>query len=197
MDPMDSRERILVALDTTDVDRAAALARELSGHVGGIKLGKEFFTANGPQGVRAVVSDAQPLFLDLKFHDIPNTVAGAVRSAMEMNPMMLNVHAAGGAAMMRAAAAAVAEAGAARPLLIAVTVLTSLGDEDLDDIGVNATAAIRWRDWPNWHSIAAWMVLFVRRAKLKSCATPAALISRRWFPASVPNGQSKAIRNAS
>jgi orotidine-5'-phosphate decarboxylase len=141
MDPMDSRERILVALDTTDVDRAAALARELSGHVGGIKLGKEFFTANGPQGVRAVVSDAQPLFLDLKFHDIPNTVAGAVRSAMEMNPMMLNVHAAGGAAMMRAAAAAVAEAGAARPLLIAVTVLTSLGDEDLDDIGVNATAA--------------------------------------------------------
>jgi orotidine-5'-phosphate decarboxylase len=138
---MDPRDRILVALDTTDVDRAAALARELAGHVGGIKLGKEFFTANGPQGVRAVSGDGQPLFLDLKFHDIPNTVAGAVRSALAMKPFMLNVHAAGGAAMMRAAAEAVAELGADRPLLIAVTVLTSLGDEDLAEIGVNAAAA--------------------------------------------------------
>jgi orotidine-5'-phosphate decarboxylase len=139
---MDPRKRILVALDTTDVDHAKALALTLSGHVGGIKIGKEFFTAHGPQGVREVAGDGrQPLFLDLKFHDIPNTVAGALKSALALNPMILNVHAAGGAAMMKAAAAAVAEAGAERPLLIGVTVLTSLGDEDLAEIGVPSSAA--------------------------------------------------------
>ncbi len=146
---MDPRKRILVALDTTDVDHAKALALMLSGHVGGIKLGKEFFTAHGPQGVREVTGgltggptgEEQPLFLDLKFHDIPNTVAGALRSAMALKPLILNVHASGGVAMMKAAAAAVAEAGAERPMLIGVTVLTSLGDEDLADIGVPASAA--------------------------------------------------------
>ncbi|MEK9753070.1 MAG: orotidine-5'-phosphate decarboxylase [Rhodospirillaceae bacterium] len=138
---MDPRERILVALDMTDVDSAKALAMTLSGHVGGIKLGKEFFTANGPAGVRAVTSTGQPLFLDLKFHDIPNTVAGAIRSALHLGPMILNVHASGGSAMMKAAAAAVAEADGKRPLLIAVTVLTSLGDEDMADIGVAGSTA--------------------------------------------------------
>ena len=138
---MDPRERILVALDTTDVDRAKALALTLKGHVGGIKIGKEFFTAHGPQGVREVAGDGQPLFLDLKFHDIPNTVAGAIRSALRLKPLILNVHAAGGVAMMKAAAEAASEAGAPRPLLIAVTVLTSLSDEDLADIGVNANTA--------------------------------------------------------
>lgn len=138
---MDPSERILVALDTTDVDRAKALALTLAGQVGGIKLGKEFFTANGPAGVRAVTGAGQPLFLDLKFHDIPNTVAGAIRSAMALGPLILNVHAAGGTAMMRAAAAAVAAAGTTRPLLIAVTVLTSLGDEDLAEIGIPGSTA--------------------------------------------------------
>ena len=121
---MDPCKRILVALDTTDVNRARALALTLAGHVGGVKIGKEFFTANGPRGVRAVVGENQPLFLDLKFHDIPNTVVGALRSAMALRPLILNVHAAGGADMLRAAAEAVAEAGSSRPLLIAVTVLT-------------------------------------------------------------------------
>jgi orotidine-5'-phosphate decarboxylase len=142
---MDPRERILVALDMTDVDSAKALAITLSGHVGGIKLGKEFFTANGPAGVKAVTGGGQPLFLDLKFHDIPNTVAGAIRSAMALGPMILNVHASGGVAMMKAAAAAIAEAPKTReglrPLLIAVTVLTSLGDEDMPQIGVQGSAA--------------------------------------------------------
>ena len=138
---MDPRERILVALDMTDVDSAKALAVTLSGHVGGIKLGKEFFTANGPAGVRAVTGAGQPVFLDLKFHDIPNTVAGALRAALALGPMILNVHAAGGAVMMRAAAKAVATAEGTRPLLIAVTVLTSLGDDDLAEIGVPASAA--------------------------------------------------------
>jgi len=138
---MKPSERILVAIDTTDVDRAQALAQALAGHVGGIKLGKEFFTANGPQGVRTVAGGEQPLFLDLKFHDIPNTVAGAIRAALALDPKILNVHAAGGRAMMQAAAEAAGEAGANRPLLIAVTVLTSLGDEDLAEIGVNSSAS--------------------------------------------------------
>ena len=129
--------RIFVALDTTDPGRAAGLAGGLAGLVGGIKLGKEFFTANGPQGVRQVMAAAAlPLFLDLKFHDIPNTVAAAVRAALPLRPFMLNVHAAGGGAMMKGAAAAAAEAGPGRPLVLGVTVLTSLADADLAAIGM-------------------------------------------------------------
>jgi len=129
--------RIFVAVDTTDSRRAVDLAADLGGLVGGLKLGKEFFTANGPQGVRRVTDAAGlPLFLDLKFHDIPNTVAAAVRAALPLQPFMLNVHAAGGGAMMRAAAEAAAQAGPSRPLVLAVTVLTSLTDDDLAAIGV-------------------------------------------------------------
>lgn len=137
---MTPTDRILVSLDTTDVEWAADLAARLKGRVGGIKLGKEFFTANGPQGIRQVAAGGQPLFLDLKFHDIPKTVAGAVLSANRLGPFILNVHAAGGRAMMEAAVKANAEAGEARPMLLAVTVLTSLSDGDLDDIGVPAAA---------------------------------------------------------
>ncbi|OHC73793.1 MAG: orotidine 5'-phosphate decarboxylase [Rhodospirillales bacterium RIFCSPLOWO2_12_FULL_58_28] len=128
--------RVFVALDTVDVGRAAALAGRLKGVVGGVKLGKEFFTANGPQGVERVSAAGLPVFLDLKFHDIPNTVAGAVRAALALKPFMLNVHASGGAAMMRAAVDAAAEAGDDRPLMLAVTVLTSLDADDLKATGV-------------------------------------------------------------
>ena len=132
---------IFVALDTRETDRAVALSHGLQGLVGGIKLGKEFFTAQGPQGVQRVCqASGLPLFLDLKFHDIPNTVAGAVRAALPLKPFMLNVHAGGGAAMMRAAAQAAAEAGADRPLVIGVTVLTSLGDDELSAMGISGTA---------------------------------------------------------
>ncbi|MBT3360529.1 MAG: orotidine-5'-phosphate decarboxylase [Rhodospirillales bacterium] len=133
---------IFVALDTQDTDRAFALSHALQGLVGGIKLGKEFFTAQGPQGARRVCeASGLPLFLDLKFHDIPNTVAGAVRAALPLKPFMLNVHAGGGAAMMRAAADAATLTGADRPLVIGVTVLTSLGDDELGAMGVSGTAA--------------------------------------------------------
>jgi len=132
------RDRIFIALDTHDLGRAAALARELGGLVGGVKIGKEFFTAHGPDGVRAVAGGV-PLFLDLKFHDIPNTVAGALRSAIHLRPAFVNVHAAGGRAMLQAAVQAVAEgaedADVPRPLLLAVTVLTSLGEDDLGEVG--------------------------------------------------------------
>jgi len=133
--PVKPSDKIFVALDTTDLDQALALGRDLAGLVGGVKVGKEFFTALGPDGVRAVADLGMPVFLDLKFHDIPATVAGAIRAACKLKPFMLNVHATGGAAMLRAAADAVG-GGSDRPLVLAVTVLTSLGDEDLAAIGV-------------------------------------------------------------
>lgn len=132
---------VFAALDTPDADKAAALAQAVKGAAGGVKLGKEFFTANGPEGVKRVAArSGLPLFLDLKFHDIPNTVAGAVRAALSMRPFMINVHASGGPAMMRAAAGAAAEAGADRPLVLAVTVLTSLDGADLEAVGQGAGA---------------------------------------------------------
>lgn len=127
---------IFCALDTIDLDEAGRLARALASAVGGLKLGKEFFTAHGPQGVAALGSVGLPLFLDLKFHDIPNTVAGAVRAALALRPAILTVHAAGGRDMLRAAVEAAAGAGASRPLIVAVTVLTSLDDGDLAELGI-------------------------------------------------------------
>ena len=129
-------DRVFVALDTPDMDGALSLAGSLAGVVGGIKLGKAFFTANGPQGVRRAAAAGLPVFLDLKFHDIPNTVADAVRAALSLAPVMLTVHASGGAAMMAAAAEAAGEGGANRPLVLGVTVLTSLGAEDLAATGL-------------------------------------------------------------
>ena len=141
--PTAANERVFVALDTTDLSRAAALAHQLAGTVGGVKLGNEFFTAQGPDGVRAVAG-GERLFLDLKFHDIPNTVAGAVRAAAHLRPSLLTIHASGGRAMLEAAAQAAREAAedldVARPLIIGVTVLTSLDDGDLAAVGQQGPA---------------------------------------------------------
>ncbi len=127
------RNPICVALDTPDVARATALARSLKPHVGFAKLGMEFFYAAGPQGYEAVAREGLPIFLDLKLHDIPNTVAFGLRSLMrlEPKPQIINVHATGGADMMRAAA----EAVDGRALLIGVTILTSLSDGDIHEAG--------------------------------------------------------------
>jgi orotidine-5'-phosphate decarboxylase len=133
---MKTTDRIFVALDTTDLDRATNLANQLVGMVGGVKMGKEFLTVHGLEGVRKVAKCGMPVFLDTKFHDIPNTVASAIRAVLPLNPFVVNVHASGGAAMMRAAQSAVEEAEKNRPLLIAVTVLTSMTDEDLAEIGM-------------------------------------------------------------
>ena len=132
-------ERTFVALDTTDLGRAIELAESLCDHVGGMKVGKEFFTACGPDGVRAITNCGMPVFLDLKFHDIPNTVASAIRASLPLAPYMVNVHASGGEVMMRAAAQTAAEAGEQRPLVLGVTVLTSMDESDLKEVGVNAT----------------------------------------------------------
>lgn len=137
--PSEGPNPVLVAIDTTELDRAKALSKSLTGAVGGIKLGLEFFNAHGPGGVAEVAGGRGDLFLDLKYHDIPNTVAGAVRAAAKLQPMILNVHAGGGPAMMRAALAAAdgesARLGVPRPQVIAVTVLTSMDDDDLDAVG--------------------------------------------------------------
>ena len=126
---------VFVALDTTDPDFAHELAARVRSHVGGLKLGLEFFNALGPDGVRPFLDMGLPVFLDLKYHDIPNTVAGAVRAAAALGVSILNVHAQGGAAMMRAALDA-AKSVSPSTRVIAVTMLTSLGDEDLPSVGL-------------------------------------------------------------
>ena len=127
--------RIIAALDTGSAEQAEAWAGTLAPHVGALKLGLEFFVANGPAAV-ARIARHRPIFLDLKFHDIPNTVAGAVRSTLALRPAMLTVHAAGGPAMVAAARRAAEEAGADRPAILAVTVLTSTDAATLAATGV-------------------------------------------------------------
>ncbi len=120
-------ERLIVALDVETLVAAGTLVDRLDGLVHHFKIGSQLFTACGPAAVEAVRKRGAEVFLDLKFHDIPNTVAGAAREATRMGVFMFNVHASGGQAMMRAAAEATArEASARRPLVVAVTVLTSL-----------------------------------------------------------------------
>jgi orotidine-5'-phosphate decarboxylase len=125
---------VFVALDTTDLDYARQLAERVRPHIGGLKLGLEFFNAHGPEGVRAFADFGLPIFLDLKFHDIPNTVAGAVRAVAGLGAAIVNLHASGGPAMMKAALEA-ARAASPKTKVIAVTVLTSLSDEDLPAVG--------------------------------------------------------------
>ena len=127
---------IYVALDTPDLEKAKAIAARVRNHVGGIKLGLEFFSANGRQGIREMAELDLPIFLDLKFHDIPNTVAKAIQALRPLEPAILTVHAAGGRAMLEDAKAA-APAGTK---VVAVTVLTSLDGDDLATIGVNGNS---------------------------------------------------------
>lgn len=128
---MTHRSPIYVALDTPDVERARAIAQKVSRHVGGIKLGLEFFLANGRAGVREMAALGLPIFLDLKLHDIPNTVGKAMQALAVLEPAIVTVHASGGRAMME-------DAKAAAPIgtkVVGVTMLTSLDAEDLAAVG--------------------------------------------------------------
>jgi orotidine-5'-phosphate decarboxylase len=135
----DSKNPIFVAIDTPDLERALTLASKLAPHIGGLKVGLEFLTAQGPHGLRIVSGLGLPVFADTKFHDIPNTVAGAARAVSALGVSIFNVHASGGEAMMRAARDA-AHSAQHPPKVIAVTVLTSLEDKDLDSVGQRVPA---------------------------------------------------------
>ncbi|WP_326524362.1 orotidine-5'-phosphate decarboxylase [Sphingomonas sp.] len=124
--------RLYVALDTPDLDRAKTIASRVRHHVGGIKLGLEFFMANGRAGVREMADIGLPIFLDLKFHDIPNTVAKAIQALRPLEPAILTVHTSGGRAMLEDAKAAAPEG----TRVVAVTMLTSLDSQDLQSIGL-------------------------------------------------------------
>jgi len=128
---------IFVAIDTADLTRASAIAEAVRGHAGGLKLGLEFFAANGPAGVERIAGLGLPIFLDLKLHDIPNTVAKAIAALAPIAPAILTVHAAGGHEMLRAAKTAASP----DTRVVAVTLLTSLDAGDLSDLGIERSPA--------------------------------------------------------
>jgi orotidine-5'-phosphate decarboxylase len=140
-----ARQRLIVALDVSTTSEALRLVASLQGVAGMFKVGLQLFSAAGPDVVRSLVRAGEKIFLDLKFHDIPNTVAAAGVEAARLGVSMFNVHAAGGRDMMMQTLAAVSEAvekeGLERPKIIAVTVLTSADDSTLAEIGISATAA--------------------------------------------------------
>ncbi|HLA75323.1 MAG TPA: orotidine-5'-phosphate decarboxylase [Gammaproteobacteria bacterium] len=135
-----NKSRIIVALDYADADTALSLADKLAAQSCRLKVGKELFCRAGPQLVQHLIKRGFDVFLDLKFHDIPNTVAQACAAAADLGVWMVNVHALGGAKMMEAARSACA-AHARPPLLIGVTILTSLGDDDIRQVGLTGTPA--------------------------------------------------------
>lgn len=137
---MSAGPRVVVALDQSDVAAALSLTDRLSPDLCRLKVGKELFTAAGPGLVETLVGRGYGVFLDLKFHDIPNTVAQACRAAARLGVWMLNVHALGGSEMMRAGREALGS-GTGRPLLVAVTVLTSMSGDDLREVGLAGTPA--------------------------------------------------------
>lgn len=144
MGPETLSSPIFCAIDTVSMEAALGLATEVLDIVGGLKLGLEFYSAHGPEGVRRLAGLGMPIFLDLKLHDIPNTVAGAVRSLVPLQPAFVTLHASGGRAMMEAAATAARETaealGVPRLRLLGVTVLTSLDEDDLRDVGQDPEA---------------------------------------------------------
>jgi len=129
-------KRIIVALDVATVGEASNLLDQLDADQCRVKVGKQLFTSCGPELVKKINDHGFDVFLDLKFHDIPNTVVGAVQAAADLGVWMVNIHASGGRAMMEAAANAIAVRGTGAPLLIGVTVLTSMAKEDLAEVGI-------------------------------------------------------------
>jgi orotidine-5'-phosphate decarboxylase len=132
---MDNKDRLIVALDVAGATQARQIVQAIGEAATTYKIGKQLFTAEGPQVVRDLVASGRKVFLDLKYHDIPNTVAGAVRSAAELGVSMMTVHASGGSKMLKAAVEAASQSSA-KPMVLAVTVLTSLSDAGLQELGI-------------------------------------------------------------
>jgi len=135
-----SNNPVFVALDTPDLERALSLSRAVKEHVGGLKVGLEFYTACGPAGVQKIVELGLPVFADLKFHDIPNTVAAAAREIARLGVTLFNIHASGGEVMLREAVAA-AHAVDPKVKVLGVTVLTSIDDGMLESVGQRGPAS--------------------------------------------------------
>jgi len=186
---------LFCAIDTADLDHALTLAGELKGIVGGFKLGLEFFCANGPDGVRRLRDLGAPIFLDLKLHDIPNTVSGAVRAATALGPAMLTVHAAGGTAMLKAAVETAADEAERRdlqrPWVLGVTVLTSLDERDLEALSIEGSS----------HRVVARLARLAERAGLDGAVCAPNEIStvrsttRERFKLAVPGIRPKGAPN--
>jgi orotidine-5'-phosphate decarboxylase len=138
---MTNQSPVFCAIDTPDAVKAKALALQLKGKIGGLKLGLEYIMANGPQGVAPFKDMGMPIFVDVKLHDIPNTVAGAIKSLLSLEPDFITIHTSGGAAMMKAAADAAATAKGKRPRILGVTVLTSLDGDDMKQVGQDPNTA--------------------------------------------------------
>ena len=151
---------LFCALDTADLDAALGLAHTLKEIVGGFKIGLEFFCAHGPAGVRRLAALEMPVFIDLKLHDIPNTVRGAIRSVMPLAPAIVTLHASGGAAMLQAAVETVADEAekldVKRPWVVGVTVLTSLDAGDLEALSISGST----------HRVAARLAKLAERSGL-------------------------------
>jgi len=137
---MDSQKKIIVALDTTDVDKALNLTK-LIPDVGAFKLGLEYFCANGPSGIKVIAQTGVNIFLDLKFHDIPNTVIGAIQASLNMQPYMMTVHLSGGFNMLKKSMDSIkssyVKSSLKRPLILGVSVLTSIDNTDFDSLGLS------------------------------------------------------------
>ena len=131
---------IILAVDTSSLEEAKLLALKLKDHIGGIKIGMEFFNSFGPEGIKVIQKFNIPIFLDLKLHDIPATVYKTVSTLLTLNPAIINVHASGGSEMMRAASRARKDSNNKNTKIIAVTMLTSLDDNDLKEVGFSITS---------------------------------------------------------
>ena len=137
---MGSKKKIIVALDTTDIDKALNLTK-LIPDVGAFKLGLEYFCANGPSGIKVIAQTGVNIFLDLKFHDIPNTVIGAIQASLNMQPYMMTVHLSGGFNMLKKSMDSIKSSyvntSLQRPLILGVSVLTSIDNTDFDSLGLS------------------------------------------------------------
>ena len=170
----EAAERLFVALDVDRLEQAEALLDRLAGIVGGCKIGSQLFTAAGPLAIERALKRGYRVFLDLKYHDIPNTVAGAVREATRLGVFMLNVHGSGGGAMMRAAVEAATKAAKEfalpRPLVLGVTVLTSLDRRGLErEVGVLGRCRRTCCGWRSARGRPGWTAAWPQRGRSRRC----------------------------